>query len=409
PYYLNESDPGNNLNTTIVEVFPLADLEPVEAVLKSGDTTITIPHEGQFFSIHVKVSNEEGDGSATYDITCYLDDLGSAPLGTVTDRYLSAGAQTNFFSLASYVFPDGTAGTHTLYIVVDEDESVMEYVKSNNILELSITVIRRAELEISAGDIYVDQRIFADGEDVEITATVRNTGEMDATNVQVLFFIDEDENGEYGTTDTYLDTKTILLVPAPEAGQTEGQGLVSMIWRAKTSLPTNTYSIGVQVNPNGNTPADEYDMTNNMAFTDVQVTLTRDISLSPLPDEFDFTTISNNSALISVRIYVEEQGISFEDGDHLWVRFYDDIDEDGIADPEEMFYEEDMASSLDEIAAGYKVTVTATWLAPDSIRSRIHDILVTVNEGGDVNEVDSGNNLAWRAMVDPRPDLILAS
>ncbi|MCK4718560.1 MAG: hypothetical protein KAT70_07810, partial [Thermoplasmata archaeon] len=50
PYYLNESDPGNNLNTTIVEVFPLADLEPVEAVLKSGDTTITIPHEGQFFS-----------------------------------------------------------------------------------------------------------------------------------------------------------------------------------------------------------------------------------------------------------------------------------------------------------------------------------------------------------------------
>ncbi|MCK4717350.1 MAG: hypothetical protein KAT70_01680, partial [Thermoplasmata archaeon] len=50
-----------------------------------------------------------------------------------------------------------------------------------------------------------------------------------------------------------------------------------------------------------------------------------------------------------------------------------------------------------------------TWLAPDSIRSRIHDILVTVNEGGDVNEVDSGNNLAWRAMVDPRPDLILAS
>ncbi|MHA1741273.1 MAG: CARDB domain-containing protein, partial [Candidatus Thorarchaeota archaeon] len=393
PYYLEEENETNNIGTADVSVFPLSDLVP-----STIEFSIDEPAEGDYISIEAILVND-GDVAATFNISCYLDEVGNEShlLGFVEDKYLGAGQSTAPTKVGEWYIPsEGIAGAHTIYVVVDVNGTVWEYDETNNVLSRNLTVYRRADLSINPGSIDVSHREAEDGQVVNITARVENTGEKPASNVVVWFFVDRNENMQYDSqTDEFI--QEVVIDTIQPAGSGSGSvGKASATWVASTTEPNVTFQIGVLVNPYHNTPPDEYNWTDNQAFTQITVTLLRDLSISF--QDVTFLVIDTYNVEMDVMVHVEGQA-----AENIYVLFYEDANSNGQMDSGEVFGEKTISGPVEP---GAVVPVSATLnVTQNRVMARYHTVYVAVNPDGAIHEINTANNIIQYPLPDPRPDL----
>lgn len=196
----------------------------------------------------------------------------SVELGNQTINTLDSGDSVDIS--ISWATPE--SGVHTITVVADLNDTVIEEDEGNNQLSRQVNVLARLpDLSISSGDINFNiQPAFTDSP-VIIQATILNTlGKANANNVTVKFYAGNPDAGgvEIGS--------TMVNVPMGGSNTTSLEWIPSQI---------GEYPIYVRVNPFHN--PEEYNYSNNEAYRNITV----ELSLNPLD------IVVNNTDVIEIQ------------------------------------------------------------------------------------------------------------
>lgn len=127
-------------------------------------------------------------------------------------------------------------GQRVIGVVIDPLGRINELDKTNNANQTTVTVQGIADLSVQRNDVTISPTTPARGQTSTISVRVWNTGDVDASNVLVSFYITR------GTTRTLLTSTTIDNIDRGESGE------ASVSW---TPSQPGTYTIEVIVDQNG--------------------------------------------------------------------------------------------------------------------------------------------------------------
>ncbi len=143
-------------------------------------------------------------------------------------------------------------GLHTIRVEVDPDDLIMELDEGNNMVSEQVQVMPAGyyspDLNITSDDIEITPPDLKDGDEAQVTVTVRNDGRINASSVKVLLIVDGVEVAN-GTLDS---------VPM------NGTGQITFNWMAVTG----EHQIMVEVIP---ISTGELDESNNNASVSLEV------------------------------------------------------------------------------------------------------------------------------------------
>jgi len=204
--------------------------------------------------------NNSGITAAIEFVVSFVDFFSgeSVEMGNWTISTLESGESINI----SIVWTYPEAGIHTITVIADFNNTVVEEDESNNQLSRQIDVLAQLpDLSISSGDITFDVQPAYTDLPVVIQATISNVlGRADANNVTVEFYAGKlSPDGFIGSTK--------VNVPNGGSNTTVLEWIPSQI---------GEYPIYVRVNPSHE--VEEYNYTNNEAYRNITVQLT----LNPL-------------------------------------------------------------------------------------------------------------------------------
>ena len=264
-----------------------------------------------------------------------------------------------------------TAGVHEIFVVLDPDETIVEWDEENNRASALIRVL--PDLSISVADISltVPEPDVPNG--VEISVTVHNLGGVDAENVGVAIYL-----GDPLADVPLIDSKTI---PAITAGSSE---TTSLSWMA----PAGTSDVYVKVDESKE--IDERDEANNTAFNSITIILKPDLSLTAEDISLDAEfPLAGKPAIITANIHNENSSVV-----GVLVSFYDgDPNIDGT------LIGSDLIPTIDAPATG---VATVEWDTTDKVEhpdgdgAGEHTLYVVVDEQEKIDELDETNNVAQK-------------
>lgn len=190
---INESDETNNEATKDI---PEVTLKP-DLWTRTNDITWQPdePLEGEDLTIYVNVTNDEEIYAEQFRIAFYLDD----PETGYQDDVLIDGLNPDETIQVVFIWGDIERGTHAIIIKVDWNNDVDENDETNNIAWNNVTVDQKPDLTLTSSDIEItDYEEYPtgnpiEGEEIKITVTIRNDGDRDAENFNVLIYIDDEE------------------------------------------------------------------------------------------------------------------------------------------------------------------------------------------------------------------------
>ncbi|MCQ5376407.1 MAG: hypothetical protein NO474_07410, partial [Methanomassiliicoccales archaeon] len=142
---------------------------------------------GDLVRIVVTVRNIGNSNATNIEVKAFrgISQIGSPE----TVDFLSVNSSSN----VSFVW-QALQGSHTIRILVDPDDKIKELNESNNFASVEITVPSSSffmpDFVIASENINLSSNKIKDGDEVIITATIRNVGTEDAINVLVTFAID---------------------------------------------------------------------------------------------------------------------------------------------------------------------------------------------------------------------------
>jgi len=180
-----ELNEDNNFNSTVVTVLGVPDIAIVPA-----DVVIdpSIPERDRSTSITVRISNLGDFTASAFNVSFYDgDDL----IVTVPMSNIPIGQK----GVASITWTPTTAGPHSIKVVVDEENAIVEGSKGNNVVEVETNVADYPDL------IAIDLNFLINGkagneanldDEVRIVTVVHNDGESSALGFNVVFWL----NGE---------------------------------------------------------------------------------------------------------------------------------------------------------------------------------------------------------------------
>ncbi|MGA1793879.1 MAG: CARDB domain-containing protein [Thermoplasmatota archaeon] len=236
--------------------------------------------------------------------------------------HLSSGQEMNI----SFGWVAEDLGQHTLFIVADYWNTIAEPVETNNLRSLDFTVISKPDLYMEENDLRVesDGKIRI-GDDVGITAAVRNSGETAAYNVFIRFYDGDPAFG--GKIISWKDTQPSVSIPMIPAG---GLQWVNVTWKPQAGGYHNIYVVLDLANA-----IDESDEANNKVYWPVYVQTLPDLvftNLSMFQGDFEVESAGVGKTLI-VNATLENKGDT--DAPSFKVNFYNgDFDND--PDPDEL-------------------------------------------------------------------------
>jgi len=142
---------------------------------------------GDLVRIVVTVRNIGNSNATNIEVKAFrgISQIGSPE----TVDFLPVNSSSN----VSFVW-QALQGSHTIRILVDPDDKIKELNESNNFASVEITVPSSSffmpDFVIASENINLSSNKIKDGDEVIITATIRNVGTEDAINVLVTFAID---------------------------------------------------------------------------------------------------------------------------------------------------------------------------------------------------------------------------
>jgi subtilase family serine protease len=248
-------DPNNTVEeseeTDNTAIASLAVAAPPAANLVARAENITFspssPSAGQPVTITATVPNE-GKLDAANVIVQFLDVTNgeSTPIGDkqAIDLILAGGT-----GKAAVVYDtEGKIGERTIRVVIDPDQLIPESDETDNQASKTVTVeppteepVEEPNLKITADDISFDPPNPGIGVTVTITAVVSNTGDADASNVEV-DFIDATDGGSTPISETQTITSlaaggSVTTTVIYETGENEGERIIRVVLDPDNSIP----------------------------------------------------------------------------------------------------------------------------------------------------------------------------
>ncbi|HEY6259959.1 MAG TPA: CARDB domain-containing protein, partial [Nitrospiraceae bacterium] len=174
---IRESDETNNSASKMLLLGGRPDLELTVADLSAGTPTLANPTQVEL----VARLRNIGTAAGSNVVVRFLDDTNQ--LGELTFSNLEARA-TAIATLDATL----SSGSHTITVVADPQDVIGELVETNNTATLTFDVQAedRPDLATAAGDISFSTNSPLPGQNVQVTATIHNTGTQASGSFKVL-------------------------------------------------------------------------------------------------------------------------------------------------------------------------------------------------------------------------------
>ncbi len=213
------------------------------------DITTTIYNLGETNATAFNVSLYDGDPERNGTL-----------IGNVTVLSLAVNCSTNVT-----VQWKAVKGDHDIYVVVDSSDEIEESIEGDNEAHRLIHVRYRPDLKVEASDVSIEGTSITEGDVVWINATVHNTGDVDASDVEVTIYADSE----------IISNK--LVISEIKSGESV---MVSLNWTAKRSITT------IKVEIDKNQSITELNETNNEVISAISIRTRADL----YPDVIQLST-----------------------------------------------------------------------------------------------------------------------
>ncbi len=374
----NVNEQYEDNNKFIQEV--MVDLEPdlaIEAEIGVWPNQIT---DGGNTTIWVVVSNIGNTTAQNVEVRIAMDSDANVIRALMID--LLPGQTYNATIFWDAVGP----GDHTLYAIVDPDNSIVEKDETNNLMYKEILVLTKPDVGLSEDDLLITPGSPIPLQStVSLQATIWNYGQTMARNVKVRFYDGDPVDG--GRIINWKDTEPSIVIDEIEGGS---WAEVSIEWIAGTG---GYHQIYVTIDPTG--LIDEGDEENNILYTEVYVKTLPDIHISSFQVyQGDFLVTSSgvgNTVILNATIMnlgdMPSQGfaISFYDGDDI--RFPEITRRIGLEN----------RYPADHLLGGSTIYIEMPWtvLYPKGVR----DLFVNVITTDGAEQRDDNNRLSTKLEV----------
>ncbi|OGO19915.1 MAG: hypothetical protein A2144_12770 [Chloroflexi bacterium RBG_16_50_9] len=183
-YIVSESDETNNERT--INVGSFSGLTPADLIIQNVVWSPEIPSTGDRVSFTVTIMNQGKGEAGVFHVAYYVDGI-SLPLA-YCEPVAAGKTTTKQFTWQA------VPGEHNFRIVADADSVITETIETNN--EMLVT------LSLSSPDIVIPKitwspLIPSTGDLVTFTVTVKNQGDVSASNSYVAYFIDGSPAGNH--------------------------------------------------------------------------------------------------------------------------------------------------------------------------------------------------------------------
>ncbi|MCJ7605513.1 MAG: hypothetical protein MUO19_05700, partial [Dehalococcoidales bacterium] len=336
---VEEIDESNNIK---IVSLPLPDLVLQDVSWSPGEAVI-----GDTVTFNIILVNKGGSDTQASAVNCKVDgevirslDLPAlAPGETVTKTFewIAAG------------------GVHTVDVMADVANMTIEADETNNGQTLQFTTMT-PELAVINPAWRMDNPLI--NNDVELTATIINTGTDTAPASQLAYTLDEDER-------VYADIPEI-----PAGGE--------YVFMVTVTLESGAHTVGLTVDAIDDIfETDETNNTGTLSFnTKAPDLIVRTISWTPLE--------ARPGDTVTISVNIENRGTARAVSPELSLSI------DGI--PVQDIY-------IEEIDIGSIITHEFTW----TVEAGIHEINVFADYGGVITETDETNNSKARSMSFEEP------
>lgn len=375
-----EFDNNNNGNYTLVTVHGIPDL-----YVASGDVVLTpsSPIRDQSTTIKAKVHNNGDVSAENVRVSFYATDPSGGVRTLLSDTTLSY-IDVNDYAEASISWTPSMAGTYILEVVIDRLGTITEISEANNTYSFEQRVLNFADLRVSYV-VFDPASPVSVNDDVSIEASIKNIGDIAATNVLVHYYLGSSSTG------TLLDTEVISTIAAGQTVTMTGHWIANI---ADGQGSDDVY-ITVLVNPNLPGRVNEVSYTNNEAtmtltVNDQRADLTFDDDMEITRADLDVTHASQGE---TVNITVTARNIGSTAASGVKFVFYA-VDEDGNP--------VSFATVKKDVGIGKQVVVNTTWTINRAMGN--YTILIFANEDGLIEESDNSNNNITMAFVIDAPN-----
>ena len=279
-------------------------------------------------------------------------------------------------------------GLHKLKVVADPNGTVTEIDETNNVLVRDVVLYAELLPDLTIAGLSLDPVAVPRGTSPTINVSVRNAGQLDATGVDVIAYLDNPS--------TPLASDTVSV--------TKGQAReVSLSWPL-VSLPLGSYVLNVSVDPDDTIrEANETNNTLSLPFTVVQRTLADLVILSLTPDA---GTVSQGEET-GATVVIKNQGDAAAPATLEVALYLDEAFTHGLSG------QIGTATIGAPLAAGSTWSPVIGWTVPLDAELGPHFLRAHVNWNEGVTESDASNNNATfdDLIVVPKPkaDLRVAS
>ncbi len=221
------------------------------------------------------------------------------------------------------------------------------------------------DLTLESSEIIFSNNYPSEGENIDITATIRNIGDIEVHDIRVDFYDGDPSNGGY-----LIGTQLIDYLPY------DCEICVSVTWVAEPG----THNIYVVIDPLNS--ISELDETNNIAYNTISIS--PDLSVSPTD-----ITFSNNNPLVGeqITIYATIHNQGGTSAENILVHFYCNEIQIG-------------SQTISLLDANDYATVSIDWTAT----TLYNNITVIIDPSNKIAEWNEENNIAY-TMISILPDL----
>ncbi|HIG10502.1 MAG TPA: hypothetical protein EYG30_04965 [Planctomycetes bacterium] len=239
---VEESEENNAvLALGLVEVFvpPMPDLKPV--AVSFGPTVVL---GGEVLTVVERVVNQGVVTASGFRVGVYLS---PNPVVSTSDLLLGSRLVANLEpgsedeSVNQYSLPAGlAAGSYTLAVIADDQDALLEPDEGDNLLiaagGLDITASADPHPDLEVQNISFSPNLVLAGGQLTVQSTVRNVGDLSATQFQMGFYLSDDDLIE--VTDHFVGLRTIF-----NLGIDQGSAS-SFPYTLDASLPLGDYYFG---------------------------------------------------------------------------------------------------------------------------------------------------------------------
>jgi len=222
--YVSESNESNNTKTvitTFVDPSPDTDL-----VIEGISCTPASPSIGDKVTITTTINNAGPGQSSPFYVAYYIDDN---RLNSVYVNQINAGATvTNTATWAA------AGGTHTIRAFIDCNNSIYETNESNN--EISLALSTPAP-DLAVQSITWSPLVPSTGDDVTVTLTIKNRGDLGSGGSFVNYYVDNVYRGNHSIED--IDPGATVTRTFTWQAQAESQVFQAVLDKANEILESN--------------------------------------------------------------------------------------------------------------------------------------------------------------------------